>query len=294
MKAEPETSSLLRQRSSMVVFALEQSLGDYVKRYHGGSPEVDNDATVSDCLARTDSEGPTNRRARLTRAVAESYFDELIRISVSLSAGTEDEKYTLALAELLRSINLFEVRNSVAHPNREFPENYWYRCAVIATSIPIAMLGLEGVVKAFQAALDNKIILPPEEWLNLNSNIIPNNLPRDTEHDATGLIGRRAERKQLAQLVKSRRSPVIVITGPGGLGKTALTIQVLREYSQDYSADPEHEAIIFSSLKEEALHSDGVTKLQAVESIEELKYELAEQLGGFFPEAQEQDFDAMC
>lgn len=294
MKVDSESSSLLRQRSSMIVFALEQALGEYVKRCHSGSPEIDTDATVSACLTRGMIDVAASRRAKLSHAVAESYFDELLRIAVSLASSTEDEKHVSSLAELVRSISLFEVRNAVAHPNREFPENFWYRCAVVATSIPITMLGLDGVIQAFQAALDNRITLPPEEWLNLTSFVIPNNLPRETEHDATGLIGRQKERKQLISLVKARRSPVIVITGPGGLGKTALATQVLREYSQDYSSEPAHDAIVFASLKEEALTSDGISRLQVSQSIEDLKYELAEDLGGFYPEAEAQTFEAMC
>jgi tetratricopeptide (TPR) repeat protein len=289
-----ESSSLWRQRSSMVVFSIEQALGEYVKRRHGGAPEIDNDATISECLARRDAEPTPNRRGKLSLAIAESYFDELLRISCSISVGTEDEKYILELSQLVRAINLFEVRNAVAHPNREFPENYWYRCAVVATSLPISTLNLTAVSQALQAALDNKIALPPDEWLNLASFIIPNNLPREIEHDATGLIGRRNERKKLLELIKARRSPVVVITGPGGLGKTALATQVLREYAQDFTENPEHDAIVFASLKEEALTADGVSRLEVVESMEELKEELAEDIGSLFPDVEASSFSEMC
>lgn len=254
---------------------------------------IDGDATVLECASRSQTT-TTSRPSKLSSAVAESFFDELLRIATSISSGTDDEKYTCSLAELVRSINLFEVRNAVAHPNREFPENYWYRCAVVATSLPVTMLALTQVSQAFQAALDNKITLPPEEWLDLSSSIIPNNLPREIEHDSTGLIGRQKERKQLLTMIKSRRAPVIVITGPGGLGKTALATQVLREYSQDFTNIPEHEAIVFTSLKQEQLTSDGVNKLDAVESIEELRIDLYEEISNLFPEVEAQDFESIC
>jgi tetratricopeptide (TPR) repeat protein len=277
----------------MVIFALEQALGDYAKIKHFGSPVIEHDKTIATCLARSGSNEET-KELKLAKAIAESYFEELLQICQSIVKGTSDEKAISDLTTLVKSLNIYEVRNAVAHPNRDFQENYWYRCAVIATSLPIVTLELDSVARAFQAALDGKISLPPEEWLDRFSSVIANNLPRETEHDATGLIGRQSEKKMLLSYIRSGRHSIVVVTGPGGLGKTALTTEVLREYVQDYENNPVHQAVVFISLKEESLTADGVIKLAREQSIQQLKHDLAEALTEeIFSEALSDTFEGV-
>jgi len=52
-----------------------------------------------------------------------------------------------------------------------------------------------------------------------------NNLPLP-EYDETGLVGRSKEVADVFQLIKRGRESVITITGEGGIGKTALALEV--------------------------------------------------------------------
>ncbi|GAA1616197.1 hypothetical protein GCM10009789_82760 [Kribbella sancticallisti] len=81
------------------------------------------------------------------------------------------------------------------------------------------------------------------------------NLP-SPEYDETGLVGRSTEVQQLIELLNRRREPVITITGEGGIGKTALAIQVASELADD-PARP-FEAILWTSLKNEKLTANGI------------------------------------
>lgn len=289
-----ESNHLLRQRATMVIFSLEQSLGDFIKQRHSASPAADHNATIATVLARSDPTGIQGRRQRVSKAIADSYLDELLRIAVALANGTDSETPLAKLRDLVHAISLLEVRNAVAHPNRDFPDNFWFRCAVVATSSPVAQLGLMEVSHAFQAALADKITLPPEDWYELDSSLIPSNLPIESDHDITGLVGRNKEKNELLKVIRQRRSPFIVITGPGGLGKTALAIQTLREYSQDYSEEPEHEFVLFCSLKQERLTANGVETLTAAQSMEELSEELFNNIVDIIPEITSTCFDDAC
>ena len=277
----------------MVVFSLEQALGTLIKDKHSASPGADTNSTIDDILARSTGGTPKTRSQRVSRAIAESYLDELLRISVSLAAGTDAEPHLTKLRDLIHAVGMLEVRNAVAHPNRDFPENFWYRCALVATSSPITHLNLISVTTAYQAAISDKISLPPDEWFQIRPTTVPTNLPTHSDHDITGLIGRNREKSELLKLIRNRRFPLIIVTGPGGLGKTALTIQSLREYVQDYSVEPSHDAVVFCSLKQEKLTAAGVEILSASQSINELRSELFEELIDIFPNEPVATFDEL-
>ncbi len=292
--AEQEPNHLLRQRATMVIFAIEQALGTLIKSKHASAPTADTNQTIIEVLSRSGPQPPTSRKLRVSKAIADSYLDELLRIAVALAAGTDAEAPLTKLRDLIHSVSLLEVRNAVAHPNRDFVENYWYRCAVVATAAPIAQLGLAEVSQAFQAALADKIVLPPDEWYEVDSTIIPTNLPSHSDHDVTGLIGRNKEKGELLKIVRNRRFPFVVVTGPGGLGKTALAVQSLREYVHDYSLEPVHEAVVYCSLKQERLTHSGVELLTSAQSMDELLAELFEEMLDLFPEVSATNFAEIC
>lgn len=84
------------------------------------------------------------------------------------------------------------------------------------------------------------------------------NLPLP-DYDDTGLIGRTRETQDLVALLKRGREPVITITGEGGVGKTALAVEVAYQLVDD----PElpFEAVLWTSLKYEKLTAYGVREI---------------------------------
>lgn len=84
------------------------------------------------------------------------------------------------------------------------------------------------------------------------------NLPLP-DYDETGLIGRAKELEQLVNLLKRGREPVLTITGEGGIGKTALALEVAYSIVDD-PARP-FDAVLWTSLKYEKLTASGVQEI---------------------------------
>lgn len=91
------------------------------------------------------------------------------------------------------------------------------------------------------------------------------NLPLP-DYDETGLIGRASERDELVRLIKRKREPVLTITGEGGIGKTALALDVAYQIVDD--SDQPFDAVLWTSLKYERMTATGVrTIIGAVRDI---------------------------
>lgn len=85
------------------------------------------------------------------------------------------------------------------------------------------------------------------------------NLPLP-DFDETGLIGRGKEARDLLKRLIRKREPVLTLIGEGGVGKTALAVKVL--YDLIDHPDCPYEAVLWTSLKTEALTVDGVRPLR--------------------------------
>lgn len=85
------------------------------------------------------------------------------------------------------------------------------------------------------------------------------NLP-EPDYDETTFIGRKAEVDKLLRLLHERRHSVITLTGEGGIGKTALALDVAYRLL-DSNKNP-YEVILWVSLKTEQLTAYGVQELR--------------------------------
>ncbi|WP_433221413.1 NB-ARC domain-containing protein [Microtetraspora malaysiensis] len=90
------------------------------------------------------------------------------------------------------------------------------------------------------------------------SSKILHNLPLP-EYDETGLIGRSEECQAIAKHLIRRREPMVTITGEGGIGKTAIALEVA--YSLADNPDSPYECILWSSLKTERLTANGIEEI---------------------------------
>lgn len=81
------------------------------------------------------------------------------------------------------------------------------------------------------------------------------NLPL-SDYDETGLVGRSDEVKDLLERLKNPREAVLTIVGEGGIGKTALALEVAYRIVDD--PDRPYDAVLWTSLKFEKLTADGV------------------------------------
>ncbi len=98
------------------------------------------------------------------------------------------------------------------------------------------------------------------------------NLPQP---DYVRFVGREQERQMVQNLLApTGRAWVIVIDGIGGVGKSALALDVAHHYLQEYDRLPEAErfqAVIWTSAKATALTADGpVPRQQVIRTLEDI------------------------
>lgn len=116
------------------------------------------------------------------------------------------------------------------------------------------------------------IITTPNDFIEdfLEKNGVINNLPiPDYEYEG-GFVGREEDRKKIIQYLKSDKTPVVTLTGSGGVGKTSLALKVI----QDITERPESnifDAIVWLSAKENKLSPLGIEDIEpTLKNYEEL------------------------
>jgi LuxR family glucitol operon transcriptional activator len=123
-----------------------------------------------------------------------------------------------------------------------FPRKYWSQTCDV-----LDRLGLDATWEPFF----EKRPIPFERTLH--------NLP-EVDYDETTFIGRKDEAKRLLNDLRSRRYPVLTLTGEGGIGKTALALDVAYRLI-DGDENP-YELVLWVSLKTEMLTAYGVEDLK--------------------------------
>ncbi|MEZ2591340.1 NB-ARC domain-containing protein [Pantoea agglomerans] len=265
-------SDFLDTKTSMVIYALEKSLAAYVKREDTGkeshlSEYFDSRSAIEIQKGR---DAITNTQA----LIEASYINDIFSYALIVSKGTSDYDRLNELKSFCNTINLFFIRNQVSHPTRPFHDHYWYCAAAIASHPMIEALQFINVQENFYAALTGQLKSPPEEWFRQVSWEIDNNLPEKFDHDITSLIGRKKERKSLLAAINNPRINFISIVAPGGVGKTALVLDLLKEISLTPSSREKFDHICYVTLKKHHLTVNGITELENIDSISQIKQEI--------------------
>lgn len=113
-------------------------------------------------------------------------------------------------------------------------------------------------LKRMLSQLDQDPSWEPLITLKENTSFTVHNLPLP-DYDETGLVGRSKEVEDVLKLIRRRRESVITITGEGGIGKTALALDVAYHLVDDPSQP--FEAILWTSLKQERLTASGIQEI---------------------------------
>lgn len=116
----------------------------------------------------------------------------------------------------------------------------------------------EALLQLTDAIAERKLL--PDECLSHSTwSKLLHNLPQP---DYGHFVGRDEELKQISQLLLSKsRTWIIVIDGIGGIGKSALALEIAFRYLRNYAQIPTEErfeAIVWVSAKRTTLTSDGV------------------------------------
>jgi hypothetical protein len=198
------------------------------------------------------------------------------------------------LKNLCSFLGIFDIRNAISHPNRPFPDSYWFRSATIASDPLIEKLGLGGVRQALNSAVKESLNAPPEEWFDNVKWAIPNTLPISFDHEITGLLGRDKEFKELHKTISSPRNSLIAVVAPGGIGKTALILQFLKDLSLSPTYSSSVSSIVFCTLKNERLTAEGIEQIEAINGIVQIKESILSDLNNLYGENSYSSFEEAC
>lgn len=264
-----------RNKSAMVVWQIEKDLGDFIK----ANAINKNLEYLSSHVSKLQNE---NVPSSIIKLVEETYLDEIFSLSMEISKGTSTYDKLKKLKELCSISTLFLIRNAIAHPNKPFPENYWYKVCSIATDPIIEILNLPNIYNSFRGAEAGQIVMPPDEWMSQPVWCIPNDLPKQFEHTITGFVGRKNDINNILKCIENKRLSLIAITGPGGLGKTAITLEILKDISNDPKYMNDFDAISFISMKTEKLTTEGLKNIPAVDTLESLKEKIVYNINFLF------------
>lgn len=271
-----DNTQKLRIRTAMIIYELELSLGNYVLQ----NEVLENISEIgkSSIIEREKGKGNEINRDDINLIIEASYLDEIFNFAINTTEGTHYHTHMKDLKSLCALLGIFNIRNAVSHPNRPFPDSYWFRTATIASDPLIEKLGLNSIRNALNSAVEGNINTPPDEWLYDVNWAIPNTLPRTFDHEITGLLGREKEFKDLENVLSKERNNLIAIVAPGGIGKTALVLQYLKDLSLSPNWTNRLSSIIFCTLKNERLTANGIESIEAINGIDQIKNTILQDL----------------
>jgi len=281
----------LRIKSAMIIYELETSLGNYVLE----NEILDNITEKNrDSILNRESVSVNEKNVSVSFLVESSYLDEVFNLAIDVTEGTSLNSHMKDLKELCSYLGVFDIRNAISHPNRPFPDSFWFRSAAIASDPLVELLGLGAVRQALNSAISEKLNSPPEEWFDNVKWAIPNTLPNSFDHEITGLLGRDKEFKDLYSTLSKERNNLIAVVAPGGIGKTALILQFLKELSLTPKYSQKVSSIIFCTLKNERLTADGLQIIEAINGIEQIKESILTDLNSIYENELFKSFEEAC
>ena len=242
-----------RRKSAMVLYQLEQVLGDFICHQRPDPNEL-----PAGTVEHFEKEGRTFDKTTTRGVVAATYLEELLGIARNAAKERTEKDYFERLQELFKVLEVRHIRNAISHPNNSFHPSYWHRIAAIATDPLIDKLQFREVTQAFIDAEAGRLVSPPDEWINEPIWSLPNNLPQEFDHALTGLIGRQREISDLIKTMRNKRFPLIALVAPGGLGKTALLLEALYDIVHSPESADWVDQVLYFSSKTELLTTEGV------------------------------------
>lgn len=270
MKSDNENKD--RFRSQMLLCTLEQSMAEFITT-RWSKLTLEN-PTIKQILIREPLLDSKEFSESLVHSITQSSFlKELFDLCAAVTKGTQENECIEKLQKLSTELELFNIRNAAAHPNRKFFQYYWFRLAAISSDPTIARLGMFKVYEGLEQAIDGNIDSPPPEWFQKIPEI-PNNLPLKFDHTATGLIGRDEERRRLWDDFSNPRKHYFAVIAPGGNGKTALVLDFLDELTCSTRGQELADAVVFVTMKTNSLTYSGVIHHKVARSLEEIEDKL--------------------
>jgi tetratricopeptide (TPR) repeat protein len=272
-----EVSQALRRLRSDAPFqqAVDRGLKEATDRFVREYTVEDEDLVVAIARDRGFWKAESVRQALL----------EIIRHPGVHLAG-ERTTLTQGFADVLRQrVNRERVDRAVTFYLRCVAESLWHLeplrpiyelqmqrlCVERATEMVQEMRGMRTDVRRAMVALveavgeQQQLLAAPGELALPKPRQVYHNLPQP---DYGTFIGREEELRQVHRLLSPEsRHFLVTIDGIGGIGKSALALEVAHRYLRDYARLPPEErfdAIVWASAKSSVLTADGIAPRQQV------------------------------
>lgn len=193
---------------------------------------------------------------------------------IKLQIGKEEKKFLNG--ELSKII---PVRNNVMHP-RPLGILDYYVVKGIFDVVDTVLTKLEwnnvNLVRKLIAEKPESLRLPPSNVRKSDS--IIENIPTSVDFEDTSFIGRKKEIGELKEKLNKNNVHILSIIGDGGIGKTALAIQLLYELLDDVNS--KFELILWTSLKTNELNNYEFKEINnAIRTTSEMYMELGKFVG---------------
>lgn len=280
--------SLHYKKTAMVLYALERAFGEYLGSF-GESLMALGGATARSISERERSKGVDLSEAE--DVIQAAYLSELVDMMICVNRDSSAAESVQHIKRYFEELDIYQVRNAIAHPNRLFIDAYWYRVAAIATDPALDRIGILDVKAQVKVAEEGLISDPPEEWISTIQHVVRNNIPAAFDHAITGLIGRSKDSKKILDAIFNPRLNCMAIVGPGGLGKTALLLDVLDTVCSDTKSAAIFDGVVFITLKTERLTAKGLEEISSSRTISELKRQISKEVAVLFSENEPDDFE---
>lgn len=265
-----------RFRSQMVLSSFEQGLASFItERWIKLSSE---NSTYKQIILREPLLEGLEFSQELVRSVVQCcYLKDLFDIGLAVTEGTQENECFAELVKFSTELEIFNIRNAAAHPNRRFYQYFWFRLAAIVSDPRLVRLGMFDVCEGLERAIQGSINAPPPEWFHKLPET-PNNLPNKFDHTSTGLIGRDEERRRLWDDFTNPRKHFFAIVAPGGHGKTALALDFLDELTCSIKGQEIVDAVVFVSIKTNTLTITGLVQHKVAKSLVEIESQICREL----------------
>ena len=254
---------VLRTMMSHLIQTMEADLSDYLN-----SLGVDVHAEVRNFLI---ARSKTDKKTKFEDPISQVYWLDLWELALDLETDDKRKNMLKRLLKYASDETIRLARNSHGHGNQSFFKHYWYALAHLANRPEVKFLEFRRVQEAIKRIESGdflgEVVLDDSENYQIE---VSNNLPQP-DWKKTGYIGRSQDIRKLEQELKFGRANAICISGPGGVGKTALALKVL----ENLSFENIFQQIYYFSLKSEFLTTGGISQSNVQMTINNLDEDFA-------------------
>jgi tetratricopeptide (TPR) repeat protein/cold shock CspA family protein len=249
---------LTRMRMFALIDAFERDLRDALQRYV--LEDLDSEVALGDSYDRA-----VARQAKDSGEATEAEYSLVEYLDLKEAYDLLNRHRALVpemlgreLRELTPNVDrLVQIRNRVMHGRPLGAGDPDALSSLLAPYVSLQWKNLKNIWSILQSdpLWEPNVSVEPNP---ANYGFALHNLPLP-DYDETGLIGREKDVRQLVSMCKRKRENIITITGEGGIGKTALALEVAYRIVDD--TDRPYDAVLWSSLKTERLTAQGVRQI---------------------------------